>query len=82
MKKSNAVERNRTIKQVANHFNVTILTVQNWKKRGCPYSARRMTNEKGNRNTIRFSLHEVELWHKNYLDNVKWGRPSRLNRRN
>lgn len=67
--------RDKTTKEVSEYFNISLLTVLNWKKKGCPYNVIGMPNELGNRTTSRFNFKELSDWYKDYLNNVKWGRP-------
>jgi len=64
--------RNKNARQVAEHFGITVLTVQNWRKKGCPFSTQPMPNENSTRINVLYNIKEMEKWHKK---NIKQGRP-------
>lgn len=65
--------RDKTTMEVAHHFEVSVLTVNNWKKNGCPFSTIPMPGETGTtRKLIQYNFDEVAKWYKN---NVRVGRP-------
>jgi len=49
-----------TIKELAEHYGVSVVTVNSWKRKGCPFY--RIPNENNLRYRVFFSLAEVENW--------------------
>jgi hypothetical protein len=48
-----------TVKQLASHFGVTVMTVHNWRKKGLPT----IVLHGDERPALRFVKDDVQLWH-------------------
>ena len=73
-KKLSRMTRNKTTKEVAAHFGVSVLTVLKWRQKGCPYTPIPIPGEKSSRVIMLHSIGEVREWRK---ENMLVGRPAK-----